>query len=485
MKKQNKKRNRSIIISLITILSLTLPSLLPYFTYVVSASSTVVTTTVSPTPVPPTSSVAPTLVPGFTGSPIPEPSVTTLPPTTAPPSPTTSFIPSPTPSFIPSSTPSSTPVPTATGTIMPNQLTCLSIRAYGSSFDGGYTIKVFLTNISSFHNVSSWNIHLLKEYNITSIENATYLLRETGKNILPYSSNTTIPIGGTISFSFTGKGKMPNTLNFSDIYHSSMYRNGSSNCEVWPTCPPPYLETATPTPSQTPAPTTTPTPTVVPALSMNATGTSFDGGYSMKVFLLDNSDSDIHHYKIHVPLDYQITGIKDATYTISPDERYIIPDNPMPVGDIIRFGFTGIGDMPNSITFPNAEYSRNIHNGPLNSIVNTETELELSTLTTAWDDGYNTTVFLKNISDMQIDDWTLIVYRSYFTFSDMWSATYNESNYYFHITPDDWAKTIIPGDSTNFGFNATGSMPSKVPYILKYSINGTQYVTDGSLILNQ
>lgn len=103
--------------------------------------------------------------------------------------------------------------------------------------------------------------------------------------------------------------------------------------------------------------------------------------------------------------------------------------------------------------------------------------VELTTEGSSWNGGFSVNVYVKNKGTETISDWKVLVSKSDLNVTSIWCAVADETSNDYVITPNDWAKSINPGSSVNFGFCGTGKMPADASYTVVYTINGKEYST--------
>lgn len=101
--------------------------------------------------------------------------------------------------------------------------------------------------------------------------------------------------------------------------------------------------------------------------------------------------------------------------------------------------------------------------------------VELTTDGSSWNSGFCLNVFLKNESDVWIDNWTVYIDKSDFDFTSIWCVDYEKDGTTYVLTPSNSVNSIRPNSSINFGFCGTGSMPDIDCITLFYTINGVTY----------
>lgn len=92
--------------------------------------------------------------------------------------------------------------------------------------------------------------------------------------------------------------------------------------------------------------------------------------------------------------------------------------------------------------------------------------LQLTTDTNAWSNGYIMNIYIKNTSNSTVSDWKLIVNKSDFDISNIWGAEITESGDTYIIKPLSWNQTISAGGTVNFGFQGVGTPVSNFSYTL-------------------
>lgn len=110
----------------------------------------------------------------------------------------------------------------------------------------------------------------------------------------------------------------------------------------------------------------------------------------------------------------------------------------------------------------------------------TSSVIDLLGTSTSWSGGYNMDLTIKNVASTDITDWTLYLNTSEAAVNNIWCAYFTTSGSQVVITPESWNAYISAGGTINFGFTATGSVPTSLNYTFVYTMNGTQYSCSGT-----
>ena len=93
--------------------------------------------------------------------------------------------------------------------------------------------------------------------------------------------------------------------------------------------------------------------------------------------------------------------------------------------------------------------------------------LTVSSSVNNWGSGYQVSVKLENKTGKTVDGWTLKVKKSEVNITSSWNMTVKTDGDYYVITPVDWNKTVLAGQSVDIGFMGSGSVGNTVNFTVQ------------------
>lgn len=187
---------------------------------------------------------------------------------------------------------------------------------------------------------------------------------------------------------------------------------------------------------------------------------SWDGGYNANVEIENTGEFVIHNWYIGFYCDNAFTGVWNAEVDSYEDGLYIIKNagwnQDIAPGQMVSFG---ISCNENFAGFPN-EYEIL---GASVSMAEEDYAVEYQ-LDSSWENGFNGTVTVTNLTDVAIEDWSLS-FDFERTITNIWNANIveNEDNHYI-ISNSGYNGSIAPGGTVSFGFGGENGAEADVPY---------------------
>lgn len=115
----------------------------------------------------------------------------------------------------------------------------------------------------------------------------------------------------------------------------------------------------------------------------------------------------------------------------------------------------------------------------MNTNLGTTGAIDITANGNSWSGAYNMNVTLKNVSGMNITNWTLYLKKSEVDMTSIWCGQMQSQGSQIVVTPESYNQNINAGGSISFGFGANGSMPTALSYKFVYVANGTEYTCEG------
>jgi len=295
-------------------------------------------------------------------TPTPTPAPTPGPSPTATPRPVATPTPVPTPAPTPVPTPMPTPAPTSPSTVvtLPEARVTYAVSSdWGSEFTAQVTIENRTNAV-----LRDWKLAFLADWTISSIWSAkvtpTANLRTFDASTVSW--NKDIPVGGRVSFGFTGNPgglrAAPTDFNFR---HAGTVTTPTPTPTPTPVATPTPRPTPAPTPVATPTPTPAPTPRPTPAPTPVATPTpvppsgqaglqmvhsitsNWGSGMGVQLKVTNRSNQSITDWQVAFDYPGQITslwngiltpGTASPRYSVRPESwnRTLAPGQTVDIG---------------------------------------------------------------------------------------------------------------------------------------------------------
>ncbi len=197
---------------------------------------------------------------------------------------------------------------------------------------------------------------------------------------------------------------------------------------------------------------------------------SWDHGYNATIEVENQSDYDLSTWKIRLKTTDYISNIWNAKILEQTSDEYIIGNDEwngyLKIGTSVSLGYTASDSfsvLPD-ITFERRDIAE----------FSTDNYIIEYKLNSDWENGFSSEIYIKNISQRNIEGWELS-----FTFdreiTDIWNSTIIEHNGdRYKLKDAGYNSHIAPGQYVEIGFNGSNGTLDDIPcdyYLSSYTLD--------------
>lgn len=180
---------------------------------------------------------------------------------------------------------------------------------------------------------------------------------------------------------------------------------------------------------------------------------SWESAFNGNVIITNTSSDTIENWTIQFSMPYEIINIWNGAISKHENELYIIKNSgskqDIKPGENISFGFTANGtpsDLPNQYLLLGQD-----------TLVENDQYSITYRIDDSWDNGFNGTISISNVSNETFEDWKL-EFDMPLEINSIWNGyiKQHEGNHYY-INNADYNGNIVPDETLDIGFTAEGS----------------------------